>query len=116
MGSRDSLGRTVLHQAAFQNCEWTIRLLLNRGADPISKDSFGQTPLHMACAPFCDVAEDAFEILLEAGSDPDSKDGNGETPLHMAARAGFSWEVRILAAGDLTGFIVKNNDGNKHCT
>ncbi|KAJ5607629.1 hypothetical protein N7537_004248 [Penicillium hordei] len=110
--SRDSLGRTVLHQAAFQNCERTIRLLLNRGADPMSRDSFGQTPLHMACAPFCDVAEDAFEILLEAGSDPDSKDSNGETPLHMAARAGFSWGVHMLAAGGLTDFIAKNNDGN----
>lgn len=59
----------------------------------MSKDSFGQTPLHMACAPFCGVAEDAFEILLEAGSDPNSKDSNGEMPLYMAARAGFSWGV-----------------------
>ncbi|KUM61733.1 hypothetical protein ACN42_g5389 [Penicillium freii] len=66
----------------------------------------------MACAPFCNIAEDAFEILLEAGSDPDSKDINGETPLHMAARAGFSWGVRILAAGGLTDIIAKNNDGN----
>ncbi|KAJ6124474.1 hypothetical protein N7471_011791 [Penicillium samsonianum] len=78
----------------------------------MSKDSLGRIPLHMACSPYLNVAEDAFEILLEAGSDPDSKDINGETPLHMVARAGFFWGVRILVAGGLADFMAKNNDGN----
>ncbi|CAI7649704.1 unnamed protein product [Penicillium glandicola] len=111
--SRDYIGRTVLHQAAFQNCEETIKLLLKRGADPMSKDSFGQIPLHMACAPFfSEDPENAFKILLEAGSDPDSKDINGETSVHMAARAGFSWGIQVLAANGLADFMARNNDGN----
>ncbi|KAJ5824793.1 hypothetical protein N7447_007133 [Penicillium robsamsonii] len=96
--SRDSLGRTVPHQAAFQTCEDTITLLLERGTDPMSKDLFGQIPLHMACAPFSCYAEDAFEILLEAGSDPNSRDIEGETPLHQSARAGFYWAPPVYLA------------------
>ncbi|KAJ5365577.1 hypothetical protein N7517_008463 [Penicillium concentricum] len=110
--SRDSLGRTMLHQAAFQNCDDTLRLLLKRGADPMSKDSFGQIPLHMACAHVRSLFEDAFEILLEAGSDPNSRDINGETPLHQAVRAGFYWAPHMMVADGRADFMVKNNDGN----
>lgn len=46
--SRDSLGRTVLHQAAFQVCESTVKFLLESGANPETRDSFEQNPLHMA--------------------------------------------------------------------
>ncbi|KAJ5131966.1 hypothetical protein N7448_006124 [Penicillium atrosanguineum] len=45
--SRDSLGRTVLHQASFLFCNSTIDLLLARGADPNACDVFGQTPLYL---------------------------------------------------------------------
>ncbi|OQE41920.1 hypothetical protein PENCOP_c004G01143 [Penicillium coprophilum] len=101
---RDSLGRTVLHQAAF--------LLLKRGADPMSKDSFGRIPLHMACSLLGHVAEDAFEILLEASSDPNSRNINGETSLHQAARAGFYGVPRMLLADDRADLMAKNNNSN----
>lgn len=45
--SRDSLGRTLLHQATFLFCNATIEFLLARGADPNACDVFGQAPLYM---------------------------------------------------------------------
>ncbi|KAJ5975356.1 hypothetical protein N7481_009063 [Penicillium waksmanii] len=113
VNTQDPLGRTMLHQATFQNCTESVKLLLKRGANPMAKDSFGQIPLHMACSfEWYNSKQDIFKILLEAGSDPNTKDENGDTPLHMAARSSFSVGLRILRRDDRADFMAKNNRGN----
>ena len=114
LDSRDMQGRTVLHQAAFQLCIGGINFLLEQGADPMAKDSFGQIPLHMTCCLklMDDEKTEAFEKLLEGGSDPNSKDINGNTPLHLAARGRFAKGVRFLRLNRQADFTAQNNRSN----
>ncbi|KAJ5999795.1 hypothetical protein N7481_000204 [Penicillium waksmanii] len=110
--SKDALGRTMLHQAAFQNCEGTVRLLLDKGADPMSKDQFGQIPLHMTCSDSFDQSMGVFEMLLDAGSDPNLKDDSGYTTLHIAAISMYATGVRLLRLSGLADFTATDNNGN----
>jgi ankyrin repeat protein len=113
VNTQDPLGRTVLHQAAFQHCTESVRLLLKRGANLKAKDSFGQTPLHMACSEKWGYHRDKVpEILLEAGSDPNAQDENGDTPLHLAVRSSYGDGIRMFRRHGKADFMVKNNCGN----
>ncbi|KAJ5797654.1 uncharacterized protein N7503_006950 [Penicillium pulvis] len=89
-----------------------VKFLLEQGADPMSKDSFGQTPLHMACAVGPGEDSKVFEMLLKASSDPNHKDVNGDTPLHMAARSGFSNGIYLLRLDGRIDFAARNSRGN----
>jgi ankyrin repeat protein len=56
-------------------------LLLNSGASPVSKNRYGQTPLHQAsCAGYIGV----IVQLLDHGADLEAKDSSGNTPLLSA--------------------------------
>jgi ankyrin repeat protein len=112
LDSRDNQGRSILHQAAFQMCVGAVKFLLEQGADPMSKDSFGQIPLHMACAIGPEEGSEVFERLLEACPNPNHKDINGDTPLHMAARSGFPNGVYLLRLDNRADFTVRNSRGN----
>ena len=70
-----------------------VRLLLDRGADPNVKDTFGRTALSTA------AKNGAFEIvslLLERGVDVDSKDTFGDTVLSEAVEGGNAAVVKLL--------------------
>ena len=112
LDSRDKEGRTLLHQAAFQLCIGAIKFLLEQGADPMARDSFGQIPLHMACSTRPEDGVQGFEELLIAGSDPNAKDINGDTPLHLAARSGWPESVCFLRLNSQADFTARNNRGN----
>ncbi|KAJ5909670.1 hypothetical protein N7504_004313 [Penicillium tannophilum] len=112
LDSRGNQGRSILHQASFQMCVGAVKFLLEQGADPMSKDSFGQTPLHMVCAIGPGEDSEVFEMLLKASSDPNHKDGNGDTPLHMAARSGFSNGIYLLRLDGRIDFAARNSRGN----
>jgi ankyrin repeat protein len=51
VNKKDEMGRTALHWACRSGRPETVKLLLEAGASPHSKDDAGQTPLH-ACAEF----------------------------------------------------------------
>ncbi|KAJ5998649.1 hypothetical protein N7451_006459 [Penicillium sp. IBT 35674x] len=107
-----SASACILHQAAFQMCVGAVKSLLEQGADPMSEDSFGQIPVHMACAIGTEEDSEVFEMLLEASSDPDHKDVNGDTPLHMAARSGFPNGIYLLGLDGRVDFTARNSSGN----
>lgn len=70
-------------------------LLIERGAEVNARDTFGQTPLHIAAyvgnAPLVD-------FLLKKGADADLADRNGRSPLHLAARRDHQKVVQLLMA------------------
>ncbi|KAF7113858.1 hypothetical protein CNMCM5793_004913 [Aspergillus hiratsukae] len=76
-----------LHHAADHAKEWAVRLLLQYGADPDARTSYGQTPLHLAChAP--SQCEKVIKALLDAGASPAAEAtthlGEKTTPMHLA--------------------------------
>jgi ankyrin repeat protein len=76
----------------------TVKLLLDAGVDPNSKDPYGYTPLHRIIIMLgrervsVDEAVKIVKLLREAGADPHVLDTFGRTPL-VTAEA-------VLKAGD----------------
>ena len=76
------------------------RLLLAAGADPNSKDRYGNTPLHWAAA---NAPTTALPLLLAGGGDPYQINNNtGWTPLHVAALfdKGDALQLLLARGGD----------------
>ncbi|MBT3265964.1 hypothetical protein HN371_02370 [Candidatus Poribacteria bacterium] len=91
-------GGKPLHWASEHEPE-TVRVLLDHGADPNSRnvlpgDFEGFTPLIMCASQQNDCAECA-EALLHAGADPSAKDAKGRTALDVATEGGHG---RVEAA------------------
>lgn len=107
-------GETPLHAALSKAGRpyylYTVRLLVERGADPnartipgVETGAFmrdvrtrGETPLHRAAA-FADP--DTIRFLLDNGADRTARDANGDSPIGWA-----SWHLRPGAVLDLLGF------------
>ena len=87
----------------------SVQLLLDAGLDPMSRDDFGQTPLHYAVRNGNTVV---LGLLLKAGADPNAKDTEyGSTPLHLAATLKADDLIRdLVAAGADPGVARKNGE------
>ena len=68
--------------AGCDGCTATVKLLLDKGADPKAKDKQGNTAL--AAASWGDIS-DSVKLLLDKGAGPDVADSQGYTPLSNAA-------------------------------
>lgn len=66
---------------------------LMQGANPESRDSYGQSALHYAARFQYPVV---MEYLIRAGVDIEAKDHNLRTPLHLASRYGSPRMVKAL--------------------
>jgi hypothetical protein len=77
------MGRTALYLAAANDgSSATVKLLLDRGANPTERDNQQSTPL-LAATAANDLA--SIRILLEHGADPNDADARGVTALMGAA-------------------------------
>eukprot|EP00741_Cyanophora_paradoxa_P017683 tig00021013_g17078.t1 len=65
--------------------EAVVRLLLERGADPLLCDDYGWRPLQVAVV-YEHMA--IVKLLLERGVDPSLADSNNQLPIHAAAESG----------------------------
>ena len=79
----DANDNTPLSEAANGGHASTLRLLLERGADPNSIGNFKRTPLYRAA--FSGHLE-ATQVLLEYGADPRIYASDGQTPENVASQ------------------------------
>lgn len=68
----------------------TVRLHLERGADPNARDNSGATALLLAASR---GRQDICEILIDHGADPSASDGTGRTIRDYATQWGFDLTI-----------------------
>lgn len=87
------VGRTALHEAAFQGPSGLILGLLAAGSDVMTRDKNGETPLHRAAF----VANpDVLAVLVAEGAEVNARNHDGDTPLHKATTVGTLPGIRTL--------------------
>ena len=79
--SKDSIGQTPLHYAAYWGYKGVAALLLASKAEVNAKNNDGYTPLHWAAYR---GHKAVAALLLANKAEVHAKDTDGETPLHMA--------------------------------
>ena len=79
-GVRNGIGETPLHYAATYGSTESVRMLLDRGADPNARNNAGVTPLIYGSYNF-----ERTRLLVEKGADVNAHARNGVTPLMVAA-------------------------------
>jgi ankyrin repeat protein len=90
---RDGYKRGPLHEAAERSLA-AVELLVEHGADVKERDSFGQTPLHLAAQ---DGKIEIVEFLVERWPEGMKERSNDTSiPLHLAALEGKTEVVRFL--------------------
>ncbi len=93
MDTRDALGRTPLHIAAFYGRVKIIELLIDSGADVNAKDHTGMTPLHAAAIS---GGRPSVQALLDKQADIGARTEAGQTALHLSAATGQPKLSRFL--------------------
>ena len=94
--ARSRMGRTPLYLAAANDgSSATVKLLLERGADPSARDNQQSTPL-IAAALANDIA--GIRLLLDRGAGVNDADTFGTTPLMQAAANNNLKAVELLLA------------------
>jgi hypothetical protein len=74
-----------------------MKLLIDRGANINVQDTYGRTPLHLACENVnSERHHECIEYLLQHGANPSIQDDFGRTPLHNAVEKGCLECVRLL--------------------
>jgi uncharacterized protein len=88
-------GFTPLGLAAFLGGPATVKVLLERGADPDddADNQFGVRPVNAAAAAH---DRESMRLLLEAGADANARQQGGFTPLHEAAHSDDVEMARLL--------------------
>ena len=96
VAARGTNGNDLLNMATATCDERTVRLLLDRGADPARANAHGWTPLHQAA--YVGLPQ-LTALVLDAGAPADAEArGEGGTPLVVALFWGHAPTTELLAA------------------
>ena len=91
-------GSTPIMYAALYGDGQTVRLLLDKGANPNAQNNHGATALMYAIDN-----EEKTKLLLDHGADPNLRSGEGRTALLIAVGTGGVLSRRETAAGERRG-------------
>lgn len=108
-------GNMIILHAACNNPEISVEIvkqLCIKGCEINNRDSFGETPLHLACK---NGRIDVMRVLIQYGADVNLKDKNGNTPLIQTCFAAYQDEKEKFIVA--INFLIENkaniNDANK---
>ncbi|XXG98724.1 hypothetical protein Hte_005053 [Hypoxylon texense] len=97
------LGLTVLHRICLDRDPFLIRQLLKYDADPLARDSNGNTPLHLVVIdPMVDWGDEpwiekAVRLLLgAAGELAETRNSAGRTPVDYVRENGWDWLMEAM--------------------
>lgn len=112
MDRKNCLGNTPFAGAAITNKLASGRYLLQRGADRLSTNKYGDTPLRETVHHNC---HEFLRMLFLEGTKNDVANTSGSTILHAAALEGDAETVAILKSFNLSGLDpkTKNNRGER---
>ena len=104
---KNRFGNTALLEAASNERDSTVSILLHQGADLNIQNNYGWSPLHCAAENGNNVVS---TILIKAGANLNIQNQYGWTALHRAARRGNNEVTKTLieAGADLN---IQNKDG-----
>jgi ankyrin repeat protein len=91
--TKDSDGKTVLHEVATCGHEEMLLVLLQGNASVDAMSTHGDTALHSAAR---EGHEGTVKLLLERNAKLRFKDHSGQTPLSLAAGSGHETVVKLL--------------------
>ena len=100
-----------LHRVVAEGDAASVRLELDKGADPNRKDPGNLTPLHLAARRgHLEIAR----LLLQKGADPNRRqDETGCTPLHLAVEQRQEEVTRLLLEQGANPNLVARHEGGK---
>jgi ankyrin repeat protein len=118
-----AISSTSLHRLAKGKHWWhldAIQFLVKSGADVNSKNTDGETPLHIASNFKKDTGmgtllsdeevgfwkPQCVEVLLELGADPNILDTDGRSPLHKAAACPIIMQKLLSQGADISAGTV----------
>ncbi|KAL0214443.1 hypothetical protein P9112_006627 [Eukaryota sp. TZLM1-RC] len=98
-----------LHLAIKVRHDGIVQTLLQSKASTLARDSFGNTPLHLACS---NGYSEAVPWIVQFGNKEliNSKNNRGEFPLFLACKEGFIGIVEYLTNSN-ADCLLKNMDG-----
>jgi len=100
INTQDYQGNTPVHYAAWNRNKKYVEILLQNGANVTIQNTFGYTPLHIACAannPKHDHSSKLEELLLANGAEVDALNNDQETPLMVLFK--LDKQDEIIPAG-----------------
>ena len=95
VNAKDEYGFTPLHGVVGEHYFEMAEYLIARGANVMSKNDSGVTPLHLAAYP------EMVRILVKHGAELEAREDGGGTPLHLASENQDALEVmrELLSLG-----------------
>ena len=106
----DSNGRSKMVQLKLQ----AVAALLEANRDLVTmRDSFGRTPLHLACMFYDGMDDNAVATLLVQSSDVSAlamQDVEGRTPLHLLLMRGLASPELVQSMADACPTVVGMED------